>query len=228
MSTSGITSNLLSQIADSPSELDQFVTDLNQLAQDLQSGNLSAAQQDYVTLSEDALNGATSSSGESSASGITASLVSDVASSQDSSTSFANELSQLGTDLQNGDLTSSQEDMLNLDSTALSAASAASGDAASISPLASTPTKPPSQAEITELVDAIVQAMQDGDNSIVSTAMAQLASISSSSQGASVLEQESENFGFGGSSSSSSVTQLLQNLNSDSTSSSSSILSELA
>ncbi len=70
MSTSGITSSLLSQIAQSPSALNQFATDLNQLEQDLQSGNLSAAQSDFVTLSEDALSGATSSTESTGASGI--------------------------------------------------------------------------------------------------------------------------------------------------------------
>jgi hypothetical protein len=226
MSTTGITTSLLSQIVGSPSELNQFVTDLNQLAEDLQGGNQSAAQQDYATLSEDALNGATSSTATSTAGGITASLLSNVASSQSSSTSFVNELNQLGADLQNGDLTSAQEDLLNLDSTALNAVSSGASSA-SISPLINTPTKPPSQAEITELVDTIVTAMEDGDDAIVSSAMSELATISPSSQGASVLAQESENFGSGGSSSSGSISQLLQNSNSEGNGESS-ILNEIA
>ena len=126
MSTSGITSSLLSQIFSSPSTENQFATDLNQLAQDAQSGNLSAAQDDFVTLSADALNGATSSTATTSASGITPSLLSSLASSPSSLNSFVSELNQLGTDLQNGDQTSAQEDMLSLDSMALNAASAAS------------------------------------------------------------------------------------------------------
>ena len=68
MSTSGITSSLLSEIAGSPSAANQFVTDLNQLAKDIQSGDLSAAQQDYVTLSQDALDGATASTADTSSS----------------------------------------------------------------------------------------------------------------------------------------------------------------
>lgn len=92
MSTSAITSSLLSQIASSPSTADQFLTDLNQLAKDLQGGDLGAAQEDYVTLSEDALNGATSSTATTSSSGITAALLSGIASSSSSSSSFVSEL----------------------------------------------------------------------------------------------------------------------------------------
>ena len=61
-------------------------------------------------------------------SGITTSLLSDMASSSGSSTSFVDELNQLGTDLQNGDLTSAQDDMLSLDSLALNAASTAAAN----------------------------------------------------------------------------------------------------
>ena len=228
MSTSGMTTSLLSQIADSPSNLNQFVTDLNQLAQDLQSGNVSAAQEDYVTLSEDALNGATSSTASSSASGITGGLLTDVVSSLDSSSSFVGELNQLGTDLHNGDLTSSQEDMLNLDSTALNSASSVGASSPSVSPTFSTATKPPSQAEIAELVNAIIQAMQDGDTSVISAAMSQLAAISPSSQGASILQQDSENLSSGGSSISDSTSQLLSSLGTGTSSSSDSILNEIA
>ena len=125
MATSGITSSLLSQIASTPSTANQFLTDLNQLAKDLQGGNLSGAQDDFVTLSQDALNGGAASSTTTSASGITASLLSDITSSAGSSNFFASELNQLGSDLQNGDLSSAQQDLLSLDSTALNAASSA-------------------------------------------------------------------------------------------------------
>lgn len=228
MSTIGITSSLLSQIVSSPSTSNQFVTDLNQLAQDLQNGNLSGAQQDYVTLSQDALNGATSSAASSSASGITASLLSDIASSPDSSTSFVDELDQLGGDLENGDLTSAQDDMLNLDSTALNAASSA-GTASSTNPAASSSATQTNTGEATQLIQAIVQALQAGDSSVVSSAMSELASISPSSAGASVLEQESENYGSGsGSASSNSISQLMQSLDTSDAGGSTSALSLLA
>jgi hypothetical protein len=202
LSTSGITSSLLAQIADSPSAANQFVTDLNQLAQDLQSGNLSAAQQDYVTLTQDALDGATSSATSSanttSSSGITTSLLSNIASSSTSSTAFANELNQLGSDLSNGDLASSESDMLSLDSTALNATSTPSAAPSGSSSSAA------NSADITALVNATTQAMEDGDDSAISADMAQLASVSTSSAGASYLESESQKYGSGAPSSSAS------------------------
>ncbi|MGA3034827.1 MAG: hypothetical protein ABSD70_16195 [Terracidiphilus sp.] len=224
MSTSGITSSLLSQIADSPSAANQFVTDLNQLAQDLESGNLSAAQQDYVTLTQDALDGATSSASTTSASGITTSLLSNIASSSASSTAFVNELNQLGADLSNGDLASSESDLLSLDSTALNATSTSSAAPGS------SPSTPANSADITALVNATTQAMEDGDNSAISADMAQLASVSTSSAGASYLESESQNYGSGApsSSTSGSVTQLLQSLDTNSSFSSGSSLNVLA
>ncbi len=214
MSTSGITSSLLSQIAGSPSEANQFVTDLNQLAQDLQTGNLSAAQGDYVTLSQDALNGAGSSTATTSASGITTKLLSDIAASSGSSTSFVNELNQLGTDLQNGNSTAAQQDLLALDSTALNAASSASGSS-SATTSATTSAVPATQEQTTELVHAVVQALGAGDTSVASSALSELASISPSSAGATILQQESDNFGSGSSSTSNSnpTSQLLQSLN---------------
>ena len=217
MSTSAITGSLLSQIAGSSSTADQFVTDLNQVFVDLESGNLAAAQEDYVTLSSDAQNGATASTADTSASGITASLLTEIESSSSNSSSFVNELNQLGTDLGNGDLTSAQGDMMALQSTALSAASSA-GDSSGASSSSSSSSTPASQAEITELVKAIVQAMEAGDNSAVSSAMSQLASVSPSAQGGSILEQESENFGAGSStpSSSNGISQIVQSMLMDS------------
>jgi trimeric autotransporter adhesin len=218
LSTSGITSSLLSQIAGSPSAANQFATDLNQVAQDLKSDNLSAAQQDFVTLSQDALNGATASTATTSASGITTSLLSGVASSSSSESSFVSELNQLGADLQNGDLTSAQTDMLTLESTASGAAPAGAAGT----------TTSANQAQMTELINAIVQAIGAGDTSIVGIAMSQLASISPNSKGASVLEQDSATYDSSSSSSSSSIGELLQSLNTNSSASSQSALSLLA
>jgi len=229
VSTSGITSSLLSQIVSSPSTENQLATDLNQLAQDLQSGNLSAAQDDYVTLSQDALNGATSSTATTSASGITTSLLSALSSSSSSSNSFVSELNQLGTDLQNGDQTSAQEDMLSLDSTALNAASAASASSGGVSSTTSSATSS-SQADTKELIQAIVQAMGAGDKSAASTAMLALASVSPNSAGASYLQTVGESLSAGSSdsSSSNSASQLLQDLDTSSSNSTQSVLSLLA
>jgi hypothetical protein len=224
VSTSGITSTLLTQILESPSTANQFAGDLNQLAQDLQAGNLSAAQQDYVTLSEDALNGATSSTADTSASGITTSLLSTIAASASDSSSFASELNQLGSDLQNGDLTSAQQDMLALDSTALNDASAA-GSASSSNP-STTTSASPSPNDTSALIHAIMQGMETGDNSAVSSALSQLAAISPSSAGASALQQASESFGSSASAASSnnSITQLLQSLGATASAQSGSLL----
>jgi hypothetical protein len=221
MSTSGITSSLLSEIAGSPSAANQFVTDLNQLAKDIQSGDLSAAQQDYVTLSQDALDGATASTADTSSSGITPSLLSDVASSSSGASSFVSELNQLGTDLGNGDLSSAQSDMLSLDSTALNAVPS--------SVAASSSSSTSNQAEIAALIKATIQAMEVGDDSAISTDMSQLASVSTSSEGASYLESASESYGSSSSSAPrSSISQLLQGLSTDVSSSSNSSLSLLA
>jgi len=221
MSTSGISSNLLSQIVGSSSTANQFAGDLNQLAGDLQSGNLSSAQQDYVTLSEDALNGAASSSTPTTtSSGITTSQLSNVAGSSNSSDSFVGELNLLGSDLNNGDLSSAQQDMQSLSSTAQSAsssvntASTASTNSSTTNAIsmAGQPVSAAMQADI----HAIVEAMSVGDSSSVSSVMQQLASEAGNSPGASYLQQLS-----GASSSSSSttsssdpVTSLLQSLNS--------------
>ena len=225
MSTSGITSSLLSQIAQSPSALNQFATDLNQLEQDLQSGNLSAAQSDFVTLSEDALSGATSSTESTGASGITASLLSNVASSSSSSSSFVNELNQLGTDLQSGNVSAAQGDMLSLDSTALNASSAAG-----TTPSTGSSAGASNQAGMMALIKAIVQAMSSGDNSLASSAMQELAAVSPSSVGASYLQSASENLAATPSNASTSnpISQILQNFNTPSVNNSQSLLNLLA
>jgi hypothetical protein len=226
LATSGITSSLLSQIAGSSSTANQFVTDLNQLAQDLQGGNLSAAQEDFVTLSADAQDGATASTATSSASGITTSLLSDIAASSSSETTFVSDLNQLGTDLQNGDLTAAQDDMLALDSSALNAASAAGASSAG----SSSATTKASATEQTELIVAIVEAMSDGDNSAVSSGLSELASVSSNAQGATILEEESTSYGSsaGASTASASISQLLQSLDAGGSDGSTSSLSLLA
>lgn len=224
MSTSGITSSLLSQIANSPSSLNQFVTGFNQLAGDLRSGNLSAAEDDYVTLSEDALNGVTSSTASSSSSGLSASLLTDVTSSQSSETSFVSEFNELGSGLENGNLTSSQEDLLNLYSAALNAASTAGASSAATGATSTSN----NQAQIKELVQSVTQAMEFGDKTAASSTMSQLASISPSSQGASLLQQDSASLSPDSSSSSSSIGQLLNSVDTSNSNSSASILSAIA
>ena len=209
MSTTGITSSLLAQITDSTSTENEFVTNLNQLSSDLQSGNLSAAQEDYVTLSAAALKGVTASTATSSASGITDSILSDVSASSSSAGAFVTDLNQVGSDLQSGDLSAAQGDMVTLDSTALSAASEGSSASASTTDASGTRPTPPVDSQ--KLIQAIVEAIAAGDDSAVSSDMAVLATIAQSSAGATVLQQESANYGSGasGSSATSSISQLL-------------------
>ncbi len=210
VSTSGITSSLFSQILGSPSAANQFATDLNQLGQDLQTGNLPAAQSDFVTLSQDAQNGATSSTQANSESGIAASLLTALTSSPSSSNSFVNELNQIGTDLQSGNLSAAQGDMLSLESTILAAAS--SGSSAVSTPTASAASSNPTSAM--GLIQAIVQAMSSGDTSDAGIALQALASVSPNAEGASILQSAGESLGAGSNSASSDPTsQILQGLN---------------
>jgi trimeric autotransporter adhesin len=226
MSTSGITSSLLSEIAASPSSANLFVTDLNQVAQDLKSGNISSAEQDYVTLSQDAQDGATASTADTSASGIPASLLSQIAGSPSSSAAFVGELNQLGTDLGNGNLDGSQEDLISLESTALNSASTVAGSSTAATGAASAA----GHADATELIQTVIQAMEAGDSSAASSALSQLASVSTSSQGASYLQQLSDGLGgsSGSSSSSGSIGELLDSLNSGSSNTSPGLLDLIA
>lgn len=214
MSISGITGSLLSQIIGSSSTANQFAVDLNQLAGDLQSGNLSSAQQDYVTLSQDALNGtASSSTATTDSSGISTSLLSTIASSSSSSTSFVNELNQIGTDLSNNDLSSAQGDMLTLSATALNAASSTSSAAAT----SAGAVQKSNSADLQTDIQAILEAMRAGNTSAAATEMAQLATDAGNSSGASALQTlsgaSSGSSSAGTTSATDQVTELLQSLN---------------
>jgi hypothetical protein len=74
----------------------QFKQEFQQLGQDLQSGNLSAAQADFATLEQSGPLGATSSS------------------SAPGSSAIGQEFSQLGQDLQSGNLSAAQQDYTNI------------------------------------------------------------------------------------------------------------------
>jgi hypothetical protein len=225
MSTSGITSSLLSEIASSALSTNQFATDLNQLAQDLQGGNLTAAQADFVTLSQDALNGVTSAN--SPTGGFTSNLLTAIAASPSGESSFVSELNQLGADLQNGNLSSSLEDLVALESTALGAASTA-GATTNTTPTTST-TATDNQSTSQELIQAVVAALGAGDNSIAGVALSALASVSTSSTGASYLQVISA--GLANSNSTGAInptSQLLQSLNTNLQNNAGSILNLLA
>ena len=86
MSTSGITSSMSSQ-------MQQIQQEFQQLGQDLQSGNLTAAQSDFTTLQNDLPQTSSTSS-----------------STSQSNNPIAQAFSQLSQDLQSGNLTAAQQD----------------------------------------------------------------------------------------------------------------------
>jgi outer membrane protein assembly factor BamD (BamD/ComL family) len=89
MSVAGISSSLISSLSQPQNRFQQFRQDFQQLGQDLQAGNLSAAQSDFTTLQQ--LTGQNSSASQSSH-------------------SISQDFSQLGQDLQAGNLTAAQQD----------------------------------------------------------------------------------------------------------------------
>ncbi len=116
MSTSGISANL-SQLDSLLTSAQQFLSDFKQLGSDLKSGNISAAQQDFVTLSQDALSSASSSAASSSAASSTSAATSAATSASTSSSTGAQsksatlnqEFQTLSQDLQSGDLSGAQQ-----------------------------------------------------------------------------------------------------------------------
>lgn len=99
MSLSGIsTSSLFSyetQNTQNQSKLQQFKQEFQQLGEDLQSGNLSAAQTDFATLQQMAPQGSSSTS-------------------TTTSNPLAQAFQQLGQDLQSGNLSAAQQDYANI------------------------------------------------------------------------------------------------------------------
>jgi hypothetical protein len=83
-----------------PSVFQQLKTEFQQLGQDLQSGNLTAAQSDFTTLSQN-LSGASLSSATN-------------ANSATGNNAIAKVLAQLGQDLQAGNLQGAKQDFTNL------------------------------------------------------------------------------------------------------------------
>lgn len=99
MSLSGISSSSLfsyeTQSVQNQDELQQFQQEFQQLGEDLQSGNLSAAQQDFVTLQQLAPQSSSTSSTQSS-------------------NPLEQAFNQLSQDLQSGNLSAAQQDYANI------------------------------------------------------------------------------------------------------------------
>jgi len=91
MSTSAISGASLYNTQSIQDNFQQFQQEFQQLGQDLQSGNLSAAQQDFVTLQQLSPQGSSSSSTQTN-------------------NPIAQEFNQLSQDLQSGNLSAAQQD----------------------------------------------------------------------------------------------------------------------
>jgi len=102
MSVTSVASSILSILAgnqaqnNQPSPFSQFSSELQQLGQDLQAGNLSQAQQDFATLSQSFAS------------------VNPAAAQAPNGATLTQALNQLGQDLQAGNLTAAQQDFTTL------------------------------------------------------------------------------------------------------------------
>jgi type VI protein secretion system component VasK len=91
MSVTGVSNSLFAYDSQEPSNVQQFREDFQQLGQDLQAGNLSAAQADFATLQQ---------LGPQASPGAFI----------NNNTATGQEFSQLGQDLQAGNVTAAQQD----------------------------------------------------------------------------------------------------------------------
>jgi hypothetical protein len=113
---SSIGLSALSQLSALSSNASQFFKDFKQLGADLSSGNLSAAQQDFVTLSQDAQAASQSSSATatSTTAATTAATTATAASTtgtsaQSKQSALASDFQTLSQDLQSGNLSGAQQ-----------------------------------------------------------------------------------------------------------------------
>ena len=118
MSVTGISSSGFSDYGEQSVQKNQVAQEFQQLGQDLQAGNLSAAQSDFTTLQQ--LVAQAGSAAASSASN----------SSSQSGNPIAQAFSQLASDLKSGNLTAAQQDFAQIqkDFQNLAAQNQASGD----------------------------------------------------------------------------------------------------
>jgi len=100
-----------------PSTFQQIRTEFQQLGQDLQSGNLTQAQSDYATLSQDfpgGPSGAATTPAAASTATAAASAATTAPPSTNGNNSVAQAFTQLGQDLTSGNLQAAQRDYANL------------------------------------------------------------------------------------------------------------------
>ncbi len=156
MSVAGIMSSLSSYISQTSSTGPKTIQqDFQQLGQDLQSGDLSAAQTDFTTLQS-----AQAQSSSSTASSPTS-----------PSSALASEFTQLGQDLQSGNLSAAQSDFSTIQQTAqtqgLSGPHPAGGGHHHHHPSSSTNsadgTSSTDPEDITDLLSQLGQSLQSGN-----------------------------------------------------------------
>jgi hypothetical protein len=130
MFISGITSSILSGLTGSQhvkSKFEQVRDEFKQLGQDLQSGNLSQAQQDFTALSQN-LPGA-SQSGTIQAASQVSSATGATGTTGSSTSSLLQEFNQLGQALQSGNLQAAQQDYTGIQQTVQQSAGTAQPNA---------------------------------------------------------------------------------------------------
>jgi hypothetical protein len=111
MSVAGILSSLGSLQLGAPSATKQG---LQQLKQDLQTGNLNAAQSDFAALQKAFSQSCATTAANSPATSPTASSASTSALSSSNTTSFSQAINQLASDLTSNNLAAAQKDFSNL------------------------------------------------------------------------------------------------------------------
>jgi outer membrane protein assembly factor BamD (BamD/ComL family) len=104
MSVTGISSSGFSEYGAQSVQKNQVAQEFQQLGQDLQAGNLSAAQSDFATLQQLV-----------SQAGSAASSASSSSSSSQSGNPIAQAFSQLASDLKSGNLTAAQQDFAQIE-----------------------------------------------------------------------------------------------------------------
>lgn len=180
ISASEITGSRHSEMASSPHNAEQLVTNLNHLAKDIHCGNLPAFPKDYVTLSQGALNSSVSGRAPSSATAIPTSLFLDIASSSSGASALVNELNRLSADFAGN--------ALNSVSVALTAASVMSLGAT----VDSSPTEPVISVAAAQLIQETLRVIVAADASGVNTDLAQLASLLSEIRRINYGEQDTD------------------------------------
>jgi outer membrane protein assembly factor BamD (BamD/ComL family) len=96
-----------------PSQFQQIKTEFQQLGQDLQSGNLTQAQSDFVTLSQN-FPGASQVAASTTTAAGTAATTGVTTAPPTTNNSVSQAFNQLGQDLQSGNLQGAQQDFTNL------------------------------------------------------------------------------------------------------------------